>query len=116
MFPITNQIDGRKYVGKKGYFFSKTKQVKLKKKVKVESDWTTYFGSNEELKEQVALHGPDEFRREILHQCRPLGVLGYLEVREMIDRLVLETDTYYNGWVMAMVRKTHLKALYAIVL
>jgi len=36
---ITNETNGRKYICKKDYFFSKTKQVKLKKKkLKVESD------------------------------------------------------------------------------
>lgn len=112
VYLITNIKTGKMYVGKKLYHFSKTKQVKgKKKKIKVESDWKEYFGSNEELKAEVETLGPDNYIREILHQCPSLGVLGYLEAREQFERRVLESDAYYNSWIMVRVRKDHLKKL-----
>ena len=57
VYVITNNLTGRKYIGKKLAKFRKTtyKVVKLKngnkkrKKIcgKIESDWQTYYGSND---------------------------------------------------------------------
>ena len=48
VYLITNTVNGRKYIGKKFFYSSKTKQVKGKKKrYKVFSDWQTYYGSSE---------------------------------------------------------------------
>lgn len=116
VYCITNETNGRKYIGKKGYFFSKTKQVKLKKKkVKVESDWQTYFGSNDALIADVEKYGPDNFSREILYQCKGKGEMGYWEAYEQFNRHVLLSDQFYNGWISAKVSRSHVKALYAAV-
>lgn len=112
VYLITSLIDDRKYIGKKLYHSSKTKQVKgKKKKVKIESDWREYYGSNDALKEEVKKHGAEFFKREIIHQCASKGVLGYLEAREQFDRRVLETDEYFNSWIMIRVRQDHLGKL-----
>ena len=59
--------NGKKYIGKKLFTKSKTIQVnKKKKRIRVESDWQEYYGSNEELQKDVALLGPDKFKRKIL--------------------------------------------------
>ena len=48
VYLITNLENNRKYIGKKLFWFSKTKMVKGKrKKVKVPSDWQTYYGSSD---------------------------------------------------------------------
>lgn len=107
VYMITNVINNKKYIGKKIFLFTKTKQVKGKKKrCKVESDWQTYYGSNKELNEQVELFGTQNFKREILHLCINKSQMSYLELREQIDRRVLETELYYNEWISAKVRKT----------
>ena len=107
VYLITNVMTNKKYVGKKIFHFSKTRQVKGKKKrSKVESDWQTYFGSNKELIQHVQIVGEDKFKREILHLCVNKSQMSYLELREQIDRRVLETEDYYNEWISAKVRKT----------
>ena len=80
VYCITNNITGRKYIGKKLAKFSKTtyKTVKLKngkkkrKKIRgtIDSDWQTYYGSSPELSRDVELLGTENFTREILYYCR----------------------------------------------
>ena len=101
VYCITNTTTGKKYIGKKFFYSSKTKQVKGKKKrFKVSSDWQTYYGSNEELKKDVIIHGQEAFVREILHLCKSKGECGYLEAKEQFVNGVLESDNYYNTWIM----------------
>ena len=112
VYIITNQITNKKYIGKKFFYSSKTKQVKgKKKKTKVPSDWQTYYGSNEDLKKDVIIHGKESFRREILHLCKSKGVCGYLEAKEQFINEALESEDYYNSWIMVRVRKSHIKGL-----
>ena len=119
VYLITNKLTNRMYVGKKLAKFSKTtvKTVKLKngnkkkKKIrsKIDSDWQTYYGSNEVLKKDVKDNGHEQFKREILHLCISKGDCGYLEAKEQFVRGVLESDEYYNTWIMCRVRDSHIK-------
>ena len=110
VYLITNTVTGRKYIGKKLFWFRKTKQVKGKKKrIKVESDWRDYWSSSDEVKKDVEIVGSDKFIREILHICPNKGSCNYLEAREQMDRRVLETDDYYNGQIQCRVHRTHIK-------
>ena len=101
VYLITNLTNNRKYVGKKLAQFKKTrpplKGKKNKRRSTVESDWREYWGSSDNLLEDVALLGPNNFTREILYYCPSRGVASYLEAREQFERRVLETDEYYNG-------------------
>ena len=110
VYQITNLTNGRKYIGKKFFYSAKTKQVKgKKKKIKVPSDWQTYYGSSAEVSKDVLGLGHECFRREILHLCRSKGECGYLEAKEQFICGALETDEYYNTWIMVRVRKSHIK-------
>jgi hypothetical protein len=110
VYQIKNLTNGRKYIGKKFFYSAKTKQVKgKKKKIKVFSDWQTYYGSSAELSKDVLSLGQENFSREIIHLCQSKGECGYLEAKEQFVRGVMESDDYYNSWIMVRVRKSHIK-------
>ena len=110
VYQITNLTNGKKYIGKKFFYSAKTKQVKGKKKrYKASSDWQTYYGSSDILKQDVLQLGHEKFVREILHLCHSKGMCSYLEAKEQFTRSVLEGDEYYNTWIMVRVRKAHIK-------
>ena len=110
VYLITNQANGMKYIGKKNFYFSKTKQVKGKKKrIKVESDWRDYYGSNKALVEHVSLFGENKFVREIVHLCKSKGEMTYYETKHIFAVDAVLSEKYYNDWVMCRVRKNHIK-------
>jgi len=110
VYQITNLTNGKKYIGKKFFYSAKTKQVKGKRKrYKTSSDWQTYYGSSDILKQDVLQLGQENFVREILHLCQSKGICSYLEAKEQFTKGVLESDEYYNTWIMVRVRKAHIK-------
>ena len=116
VYEIENLETGRKYIGKKFFWSTKTLPVtktrKRKKKTKVESDWRNYFGSSDSLKEDVANLGREKFKRTILHLCVTKGDCSYLEMKEQIERdVLLKPDEYYNAFVGGKIHRTHLKNL-----
>jgi Putative endonuclease segE, GIY-YIG domain len=121
VYCITNNVTGRKYIGKKLAKFSKTtyrivKQkngIKKRKKIKskIESDWQLYYGSNEELNKDVEKLGPGNFTREILYYCKSKAECSYIEAREQFNKKVLESDDYYNGHIQVRVHGSHIKKL-----
>ncbi len=112
VYLIMNLENNKKYIGKKFFYSQKTKSVKGKKKrYKTYSDWQTYYGSNTELQNDVRMLGQDKFRREILYLCKTKSACSYLEAKEQFVKNVLESDDYYNSWIMVRVRKSNLKTL-----
>ena len=116
VYQITNNLSGRKYIGKKLAKFSKTtykivKQkngIKKRKKIrtKVDSDWRDYWSSSEELKADVEKLGGPNFKREILRYCNSKNELSYYEAKYQFDNDVLLNETlWYNGWISAKIRK-----------
>lgn len=111
VYLIRHIASGRGYIGRKLFWFKKTKQVKgKKKKVLAESDWRTYWSSSEELQKMVETEGEDKFTREILHVVFNKGTLNYLEAREQMDRRVLENPALWiNGQIQCRVHWSHVK-------
>jgi hypothetical protein len=118
VYLITNNLSGRKYIGKKLAKFSKTTQktvklkngTKKKKKVrtKVDSDWREYYGSSPELSRDIEQLGTENFTRQILYYCKSKSECSYIEAREQFSRQVLESNDYYNGHVQVRVHKSHI--------
>lgn len=119
VYLITNNLSGRKYIGKKLAKFAKiaVKTVKLKngtkkkKKIrsKVDSDWRDYYGSSVELSTDIAKLGTENFTREILYYCKSKAECSYIEAREQFNRKVLESTDYYNGQISVRVHGSHIK-------
>ena len=109
VYLITNLQNGKMYVGKKLFWFKRTKTLKGKKKrYLAESDWQGYFGSSIVLNKEVKEIGSDQFKREILHLCTSKGECSYLETKEQIERAVLfNPEMYYNDWIICRVHRKH---------
>ena len=119
VYLITNNLSGRKYIGKKLAKFSKTsvkvvKQkngIKKKKRIrtKIDSDWREYYGSSIDLAADILKLGTENFSREILYYCASKAACSYIEAREQFNRKVLESDDYYNGQISVRVHGSHIK-------
>lgn len=110
VYMTTNLENGRKYIGKK--IFKHTTNKKLgkkelaalptqrgrtpsKKKVIKESDWKTYYGSADEVKQWVKSTSHDKLIRVILRLCHSSKELTYYETKYLFDYDVLTNDTVW---------------------
>jgi hypothetical protein len=105
VYLITNQSNGRKYIGRK-YFWSFRKPPGKKRKVKQESDWKRYYGSCFELKEDVKKYGKETFSRVILSLHDTKMDCNYEETRQLFLNNVLKESLdngvpeYYNSNIL----------------
>jgi hypothetical protein len=111
VYCITNNVTGKKYIGKK--LFKNTRRTKVKgqtrrKKTVKESDWKEYWGSNKVLQEDVNTLGEDNFERIILKLCKTKGECNYWEAKYQMQYEVLESDDWYNEWIMVKVHRSHI--------
>lgn len=107
----------KKYIGKKVLFFERnvklgkreTEQLKeerrsqgiggrvpAKKKVVKESDWKTYYGSEEEIKKLVKTSKPEDWTREILEFVPTKKLLTYYEIKHIFINNALEDPDFAN--------------------
>jgi len=112
VYEIHNLDNNKRYIGKKFFWERKTFQKNLKRRKKlVESDWKNYYGSSDLLLEDVLDIGADRFERTILRLCKTKSECSYFEAKYQFERGVLESNDYYNAWIMVKVRKSHLTRL-----
>ena len=97
--------DGIKYIGRK-YFYSVRKKKGIRKKVRSESDWKTYYSSSKKIQQMVLESGPNRFKREILSLYKKKGQVNYNETKLLFQHNVLEAVNddgerlYYNENIM----------------
>jgi hypothetical protein len=105
VYKITNLTNDRLYIGRKVFWFHRKPRGK-KRKVKTESDWKKYYGSSDELKEDVKLLGVKNFKREILSLHKTKGKTNFAETEALFKNNVLTeamedgTPRYYNHNIM----------------
>ena len=89
--------DGTKYIGKKLAKSERRKKplkgmrVNAKRMVMTEHKWKCYVGSSKLVEDKTISS------KHILHLCTNKRSMTYLEVKELMMRHVLETDTYMNN-------------------
>ncbi len=119
VYKITNICTGRVYVGRKVLYNNLTKaltkteiaewkspgRVPKKKKVKKESNWLQYWGSNKEIKDDLANLGEICFNREILTLCKTKKQMTYYEIYWQMKLDVLSTDSYNDNIAGKFYRK-----------
>jgi hypothetical protein len=110
VYVITDLILNKKYIGKKQFWFKKTKIQKGKKKrYLIESDWKEYYSSSSLLQEQVKINGADSFKREILKLCKNKSECSYYEAYYQFKFEVLQQpDMWYNEWISCRITRKHL--------
>ena len=106
VYNITNLQNKRQYIGRK-YFWSFRTPKGKKRKVKQESDWTKYYGSCPELKEEIKQFGRQSFSRTILSLHFTKGKTNYEETSQLFYNKVLTesladgTPKYYNSNILS---------------
>jgi len=95
VYLITNLTNSRMYIGRKYFWSIKRDPGKIRRR-KRESDWKKYYGSSDELAEDIKNIGNSNFKREILALYTTKGSTNYGEVKEQFVKGVLESNVYYN--------------------
>ena len=102
---LTDLENGKQYIGRK-YFYSIRKKKGVRKKVRSESDWKSYYSSSKKVQQIVKESGPNRFKREILSLYIKKGQVNYNETKLLFQHNVLEArdengeKLYYNDNIM----------------
>tara|TARA_B100000900_G_scaffold291249_1_gene250095 strand:+ start:137 stop:583 length:447 start_codon:yes stop_codon:yes gene_type:complete len=105
VYRITNTTSSKSYIGRK-YFVQKRKPKGGKRRVTSESDWKRYYGSSDELKQDIKTLGRDSFKREILSLHTTLGKVNYEETKQLfLHNVLMESldngePAYYNSNIL----------------
>jgi hypothetical protein len=102
IYKITNIVNNKFYIGckqlKKRIRRKPLKGKKRKRIDYVESDHDKYWGSCNELHDDIKKYGENFFKRELLFYCKSKWMLKYLELKTQIIFDVMNPKTNsYNG-------------------
>lgn len=111
VYKITNLKTGAFYIGKKSLYSSVKKKIGVREKaatktrktfhrLRKESDWKKYYGSNKDLQADVKQLGPENFHREILELSCTKKYLSYAEFAWQVKLDVLKMPHSYNGNIL----------------
>lgn len=104
VYLITHIPTKKRYIGKKVIMFNRTlkplKGTRKKRKTVKESDWKTYYGSNDEVKKLLVEGKESDFKREILEFAPTKTKLTYLETKYQFAHSVIEGDGYFNNTIL----------------
>jgi hypothetical protein len=114
VYLITNLTNHKKYIGKK-HFWTRQKDRKTGRRKTKESDWIDYWGSCDELKEDVKELGKDKFSREILYLCPHKKSMSFYETMEQFKRDVLFREDYYNTNIEGKFFSGEIETIYNLV-
>ena len=115
VYIITNLTNNKKYIGKK-HFWTRQKNKKTGRRKTEESDWKNYFGSCDELNEDVKKIGKEHFLREILYLCPHKKSMSYYETYEQFNRNVLMSEEYYNTNIGGTFYMSESERIYGVVI
>jgi hypothetical protein len=105
IYEVIYNPTGDKYLGKKVLQFNRKlpplKGQKRKRKVVKESDWKTYYGSHQTIKQLLKEGKQEEFSREILQFVPTKKLLTYFECKYLFIKEVLEHGEYINDNILA---------------
>ena len=115
IYIVTHTPSGKKYLGKKSFYHTLNKKLgkkelliqpitrgrtKTTKQVIKESDWKTYYGSEEYIKQKIKEGKQDEFTREIIHLVPSKKLLTYFECKYQFMYSVLENTDWINSNIL----------------
>ena len=110
IYLTTCLITGRKYLGKKSFRHNLNKKLGKKelanlpitrgrtpttKKVTQDSKWADYYGSAEEIKQNLKNNGPKSMTRNVLRLCVSKKELTYYENKYLFSYGVLEDSSVW---------------------
>jgi hypothetical protein len=111
IYITTHTPTGKKYLGKKSIYHNVKKKLTKKElaeqpvtrgrksttiQIQKESDWKTYYGSEEFIKQKIKDKKQEEFTREILFFVPNKKLLTYYECKYQFVYGVLESDEWLN--------------------
>jgi hypothetical protein len=112
VYLLENTLTNKYYVGKKFFWTTKPKMIKgKKKKIRCESDWKKYYGSNKILQEEIKEKGIDIISRSVLLLCNTKTQCSYYEMVEQIQRRALLREDYYNEFMGGKINGRFLQEL-----
>ena len=109
VYRIENKENGKFYIGQKK-IIKVEKRPPLKGKVRKrrivkQSDWRTYSGSSNDLKNDVKEAGEDKFKFTIIRFCDSKWECSYWELYHQMLNHVLFREDSYNGIINVRISK-----------